>query len=500
MRLLFVASEIFPLAKTGGLADISHALPAALRAGGVDVHLLMPGYPQALERLEQRKPGRRLDSVLGFDDVTLVSGHLPGTDIPIQLVDCPSLYRREGGLYQDEEGSDWPDNHLRFAMLSHIAALLATGRLGLEWQPDVVHANDWHAGLVPLLAKSLDPAAPPTLFTIHNMAFQGLFAADEAGRLGIEPAHMHADGAEFYGNLSFLKAGIRYADQIATVSPTYAREILTPEFGGGLEGLLAARADDITGILNGVDYGVWDPAADPLIPARFSSQDMSGKRVAKAALQAGFGLAVDPDVPLFAFMSRLTEQKMADRVIALAPALAQHFGQLLVVAQGERKFETAFIDLARGHPGRIAVRIGYSEPEAHRLLAGADMLLAPARFEPCGLTQLYAMRYGALPIVCATGGLVDTVVDASPEALAARTATGFHAAGGESDGLLEAVERAVALYRQPLLWRRMRDSAMKRDFSWAKPARRYHELYRRMTATAEAPPAGEDAAPQQLRA
>jgi starch synthase len=484
MRVLFVSSEIYPLAKTGGLADVSYSLPLALRTLGVDVRLLMPGYPQALERAERRGPTLPLGDVMGFGEVGLIPAKLPGSGLSLWLVDCPELFARDGGLYCDHDGGDWPDNHLRFALLSHVGARLAAGQGPLEWRPDVVHANDWHSGLLPLLSRKRPGGAAPTLFAIHNMAFQGTFPIDIGGRIGLDPGHLTADGVEYYGKLSYLKAGIRFADKLVTVSPSYAREITTPQFGFGLEGLLSVRADDLEGILNGVDYGTWDPAHDPLIPARYFAADLSGKRVCKAVLQAELGLAVDPDVPVFAFASRLTEQKMADQVLAIAPQIAECFGQLAFSAEGERHFEHDFAELSRRWPGRIAGTIGYDEPAAHRLLAGADILLAPARFEPCGLIQLYAMRYGTIPIVHPTGGLADTVVDVDTESLATRRATGFHAQRADADDLVQVIRRAETLRREPLTWRRLGDTAMAQDFSWSRSAARYLELYLAMAGAA----------------
>lgn len=484
MRVLFVSSEVYSLAKTGGLADVSYALPLALRSLGVDVRLLMPGYPQALESAERRAPALRLARLMGFDEVALIPARLPGSDLPLWLIDCPSLFARDGGLYCDREGNDWPDNHLRFALLSHVGARLAAGHGPSNWRPDVVHANDWHCGLLPLLSQECPEGAAPTLFSIHNMAFQGTFPMEVASRIGLEPRHLTTDGIEYYGKLSYLKAGICYADRLATVSPTYARQIATPAFGFGLEGLLAKRTGDLDGILNGIDYGIWDPRHDPLIAACYSSADMSGKRACKAALQAELGLEVDPTVPLFAFASRLTEQKMADQVIAAAPVIAEQCGQFAFVAEGERHFEQGFAGLTRQWPGRIAGTVGYEEPQAHRLLAGADVLLAPARFEPCGLIQLYAMRYGTVPIVHPTGGLADTVVDADPESMLAREATGLHVSGADVSALIEAIQRAGVLWREPLTWRRLCETAMAQDFSWGSSAGRYLELYQMMTGVA----------------
>lgn len=477
LRALFVSSEIFPLAKTGGLADVSAALPAALAGLGVDVRLMLPAYPQAMERLTHlsRNPVR-LGNLLGAGETGILTGRMPDTDLPVALVDCPSLFDRDGGLYQDADGRDWPDSALRAAVLCHAAWCYAKGDVDPGWVPDVVHANDWHTGLLPLLARSGPAPLPRTVFTIHNMAFQGLFPFESASRVGLASAD--AGSMEFYGRLSFLKAGIVHADLLTTVSPTYAREILTPEFGCGLHDLLASRGATLTGILNGADYSVWDPGCDPHLPHSYCRSDISGKRVCKAYIQQELGLALDPEVPLIAFLSRITEQKMADTVIEALPALMDEDVQFALVAEGDRTMEQAFRSLADRYPGRLAARIGYEEPVGHRLKAGADMLLHPSRFEPCGLAPIYAMRYGTLPIVRRAGGQVDIVTDTCPGTVAPGTATGFAFSGATVSEMRACIDRALALYRQPIGWRRVQREAMQQDFGWRRSAERYLALYR----------------------
>ena len=487
MRVLFVTSEVFPLAKSGGLADVSSALPEALRARGIDVRILLPGYPRALATLKNVQIEARLDTLLGTEGAMLVSGEVPGSGIRAWLVHSPALYLRNGGLYQDAQGGDWPDNALRFGFLCHVARVIALGRIG-SWTPDIVHANDWHTGLLPLLLSSRDGPKPATVLTIHNMAFQGNFPAHLYSHLEIPEGLFHPDGIEFYGQLSFLKAGIRYADRITTVSPSYAEEILSPEFGCGLDGVLRQRATALTGILNGIDDAIWNPRSDPHLPRPYCAADISGKRLCKAELQRELGLERDDEAPLVGFVSRLTHQKMADVILSALPQILGGGAQIVVLGQGDPALEAGFKAFAAGGSPGLAVRIGYEEGLAHRLQAGADILLAPARYEPCGLTQLYAMRYGTVPVVRRTGGLKDTVIESSPAALLNRTATGIVFDVPGVDGLMRGISQAFALYREPLLWRRLQLQGMAQDFSWAASASRYADLYREMAPHTDAAP------------
>ncbi len=480
MRLLFVSSEVYPFAKTGGLADVSEALPRALANLGADVRILMPAYGCALRKLSRPQPIADLSGILGVKDARLLSARLPGSDIPVWLADAPELYHRDG-LYQNNRGEDWPDNARRFAFLSHVAARIGKGALAPRWQPDVIHANDWHTGLVPLLVSASTEPGPACVFTLHNLAFQGLFPAEDVAGLDLPQDSFTPDGVEYYGKISFLKAGIRFADKLTTVSPTYAREILTDDYGFGLNGLLRARASDLTGILNGADYGIWDPAHDAFLPTNYDFSGLTGKKLCKLALQRELGLSANPDLPLLAFISRLTEQKMADVLLELMPKLARQELQLCVLSDGDHELERRFRQVARAHAGTVAVRIGYQEPLAHRMQAGADLLLAPARFEPCGLTQIYAMRYGTVPVVRATGGLADTVVDTSRISISDGTATGFVFAEPSTADLGEAITRALAFYREPLAWRRLQLNDMKQDFSWQRSANTYLSLYQSLT-------------------
>jgi starch synthase len=492
MRVLFVTSEAYPLAKTGGLADVSRALPLALAGRGIDVRLLMPGYPDAITRIEKPRVAAKLDPLLGISDATLLAGTLPATDLPVWLIDAPSLYGRRGGLYQDEDGNDWPDNALRFAYLAHVGAALAMGRARLPWTPDIVHANDWHAGLLPLLLSFEAAPKPSSVFTTHNMAFQGNFPADVLSSIAIPKSCFSPGGVEFYNQVSYLKAGLRYADRVTTVSPTYAKEILTPEFGCGMEGLLRDRGADFSGILNGIDDVLWDPAGDPYLPRAFRATDISGKRVCKAALQRELGLPVDAEIPLIGFVSRLTHQKMADVILEALPWIARQGVQFAMVGQGDGVLEAGFAKARVRHGENMAAYIGYDEPLAHRLQAGSDMLLAPARFEPCGLTQLYALRYGTLPVVRSTGGLADTVVDSDTKSIAERTATGFVFQAPTLEDFTAALGRALTLFQEPLTWRRLQLQAMAQDYSWSASAENYISLYRGLSGLALARDAMDD--------
>ncbi|MGA7964673.1 MAG: glycogen synthase GlgA [Gammaproteobacteria bacterium] len=485
VRLLFVASEIYPLAKTGGLADVCAALPNALAGLGMDVRLLMPAYPGARELLAAPRAASDLGEVLPGIRAGLVAGRTPDTGLPIWLVDCPALFDRPGGPYQDDDGRDWPDNVLRFGLLCHAAALIAMDRAGLNWRPDIVHANDWHTGLVPLLLKQGGADRPRTVFTVHNAAFQGNFPIDETtARLQLTPEALGTDGIEFYGQMSFLKAGIRYADRVSTVSPTHARELLTPGLGFGMEGLFQARGNDFLGIMNGIDVGLWNPATDTHLTACYTREQGHGKIVCKATLQHQCGLNVDAQAPLVAYISRLTHQKMADVVLKHLPSLMDRHPRLQFVlhGRGELTLEEGFMQLAHRYPGRMSVRIGYEEAQAHHLHAAADILLHGSRFEPCGLTQLYAMRYGTIPVVSRVGGLADSVVDSGSPGNHIRKATGFVFDEASGDAMETTLDRCLETYeKRPRTWTALRIRAMDEDFSWALSARKYARLYNGLT-------------------
>jgi len=482
MRVLFASAEAFPLVKTGGLGDVSGALPRALRELGIDVRLILPAYRQALSALADKSVVAQIPSRNGT--IHLIGGRMPGRGLPVWLVDAPALYDRPGTPYRDEAGCEWPDNAQRFATFCHMAAHLARGELVSGWQADVVHANDWHAGLLPPLLAKQPGYRPATVFTIHNLAYQGLFPPSVLPSIGVSGDLFTPDGIEFHGKVSFLKAGIRFSDRITTVSPSYAREILTPDYGCGLDGLLRARANDLSGILNGVDYDVWNPSHDEYLAANFTADDLSGKRACKLALQRELGLTVDPDRPLIAWLSRITDQKMADVVYHALHMILERDVQLALLGEGDPVLEAKLQDSAQHYRGRLAVRIGYEEPLAHRLQAGADLLLHPSRFEPCGLTPLYAMRYGTLPIVRHVGGLSDTIVDATEWTIRGGSATGFAFREPTTSAMLGCLDRAIAFHARPTRWHRMQRRAMSRHFDWSESARRYFAIYRKIAPNA----------------
>jgi starch synthase len=488
MRILFASSEIHPLMKTGGLADVSASLPVALKRLRHDLRLLMPAYPQALARAGKLESIATL-TLPGFPDdpVTLLSGMLPGTRVPLILADAPRCFQRAGDPYRAMDGQDWQDNHLRFGLFARLIEHLALARTPLGWQPEVVHCHDWQTGLAPVML-SLHEARPVSVFTIHNLAYQGLFPRHAFDALNLPPDLWHYQGLEFHGQMSFIKGGIAYADHVTTVSPTYAREIRTQQLGNGLDGLLNHRAESLTGILNGVDYKEWDPARDRHIAANYGPEDLAGKASCKADLQDHFKLSGRGGVPLLGHVGRMVPQKGVDLLLKAAePLLAAGEVQLVVVGTGAPALEQAARRLAERHPGRMGVHIGYDEGLAHRVEAGADIFVMPSRFEPCGLNQMYSLRYGTVPVVRRTGGLADTVVDADPSSLEAGDATGICFDAALPEALADALARALALYHEPALWRRLVRTSMAQDFSWARSAEAYAALYRDLVA-ARVPP------------
>ena len=479
MRLLFATPECAPWVKTGGLGDVSAALPAALEACGLDVRVLLPAYrPVLAATAGQRRELASFPASAPFPAARLLEAPLP-SGVPAWLLDCPALYDRDGGPYQDPAtGNDWPDNALRFALLARVAALLAGESSPPGWRPQVLHCNDWQTALAPAYLHFAGGARAAAVVCIHNLAFQGLFPPETAAAIDLPPAAYSVDGAEFYGRLSFLKAGLVYADAITTVSPTYAQEIQRAPLGFGLQGLLAARASQLYGILNGIDDGVWNPAIDPLIARRYDAAHVEAKPGNKLALQERLQLPADRDTPLFGFVGRVTEQKGADLIAQAAPRITAGRAQLAVLGAGERALEEALQALARAHPREVAVRIGFDERLAHLIEAGADAFLMPSRFEPCGLNQMYSQRYGTPPVAHATGGLADSIVDCTPAALADGPATGFLFREPTADALGDAVERTIAAYREPGTWRALQRNGMARDFGWGASAERYVALYR----------------------
>jgi len=486
MKILHAAAEVFPLVKTGGLGDVLGALPQALIAAGADARLLLPGFPAVLQALEQQQLVCELGAMFGAGRVRLRRGRLAAGRVPAYVVDAPYLYQRAGNPYLAPDGADWSDNLQRFGLLGWVAAHLGAGELDEAWRPDVLHAHDWHAALACAYAAVHPGPRAATVFTVHNLAYQGLFDAGDFALLGLPVRCMGLDGLEFHGQLSFMKAGLAFADRITTVSPTYATEIATPEFGCGLDGVLRARADRVSGILNGVDGQVWNPQTDGAIAARYSSQALAGKARCKAALQESLGLQIDPRAPLCGVVSRLSQQKGLDLVLAALPALLAQGAQVALQGTGDATLEAAFVQAAHRHPGQVAVRLAYDEAFAHQMVAGVDLMLVPSRFEPCGLTQLYAMRYGTVPVARRVGGLADTVQDAGDADTIDPGATGFLFGSAQPQALVQAVTRAIGRFRAPTQWQALMRQGMAQDFSWAGAADNYLRLYRGMLARAPA--------------
>ena len=506
MRVLHACAEVYPLLKTGGLADVTAGLPPALMALGCDVRLVLPGFPAICAGVVARRTVASLPGRFGAAAIRVTLGMLPN-GVPAYVIEAPELYDRAGNPYADADGHAYADNHRRFALLGWIAARLAQG-LDPAWTAHLVHAHDWHAGLAPAYlhadaiaacaagkpsepsepgkpsepgSKSCQPAA--SVITVHNLAYQGVFHYDTFHELGLPDAFFGIDGVEFHGQVSFLKAGLFYANCITTVSPTYAREIQGPEQGCGLDGLLRTRAADLVGILNGVDATVWNPATDAAIAARYGRASLSSKALCRAALQAETGLATQDGAPVFGVVSRLTDQKGLHLVLAGMQAILARGGQLVLLGTGDAHLEAAFVALAVANPASVSIEIGYDEAKAHRIIAGCDVILVPSRFEPCGLTQLYALAYGTLPLVRRVGGLADSVVDATPQNLDDGSATGIVFDQFTVDAFAEAVRRAFALFDRSDAWRAVQHAAMAQSFGWDAAAVRLLALYERIAAS-----------------
>jgi starch synthase len=456
--------------KTGGLADVAGALPLALAAEGIATTTLIPGYPAVLSKLDAAETVHTDNNFFG-GPTRLLRAHAAGLDLAV--LDAPHLYNRPGNPYIAPNGVDWPDNALRFAALSRMAATIATDdRIGLR--ADILHAHDWQAGLTMAYLDGA-PKRPATILTVHNLAFQGNFPADLLPSLGLPENAFRWQAAEFHGMVGYLKAGLALADAITTVSPTYAAEIQTPEFGMGFDGLLRHRSASLHGILNGIDDAIWNPATDKLIASPFDVDHLAGRPINKSALQSQYGLDRNPDALLLGVISRLSWQKGLDMLLPALDTLPTLGAQLVILGAGEPDLERQFREAAAAHLGRIACFIGYDEARAHQIQAGIDAILIPSRFEPCGLTQLCALRYGALPIVARTGGLADTVIDANEAALAANTGTGLQFSSGQFP---QALHRAATIWSAPQTWSRLQRNAMQTEISWRRPAAQYAALYK----------------------
>ncbi|MEA3640525.1 MAG: glycogen synthase GlgA [Lamprobacter sp.] len=482
--VLFASSEAHPLIKTGGLADVAASLPAALRELGHDARLIIPAYPQAKRLVREL----RVISDLGLKGtqgpVSLLGGFLPDRDLPVFLVEAPAYFCREGNPYTDVSGGDWGDNPERFLLFARVLARVALGLPTLDWRPDVLHCNDWQTGLAPVFLNRYEER-PATVFTVHNLAYQGIFDRATFDRLGLPPALWSIGGVEFHQRMSFLKGGIVFSDRINTVSPTYADEVRTAHFGCGLDGLLRQLGSRFRGILNGIDYRTWNPLRDRSLVQNYDLDSLELKAANKLALQHQFDLPHDEQSLVLGHIGRLVEQKGVDMILELLPRLIeQGHIQLVVQGEGDRVLEQRLLDQAAQHPQHLSVRIGYDEARAHLIEAGSDLFLMPSRFEPCGLNQMYSLRYGTVPVVRRTGGLADTVVDATPDSLANDEATGFLFDSADAEALWSAIERALRLHREePATWRRLMQNGMTRDLSWEASAKSYQAFYEEALAS-----------------
>lgn len=480
LRVLSVASEAVPLIKTGGLADVVGALPAALALHDITVTTLLPGYPAVLSALERAQVVHTWDALLG-EPARLLSGKLGAH--PLLVIDAPAHFDREGNPYTDASGRDWPDNWRRFCALGRAGADIARGAASLPGF-DLLHAHDWQAGAAPAYLHFSEDGAGrsvPSVFTVHNMSFHGWFDAAVFAATELPGEAWSIDGVEYYGGFCLLKAGLALADAITTVSPTYAAEIHGAHFGMGFEGLIRARQGVVSGILNGIDTAAWNPATDPSLAVPYDADRLSIRQTNKRALETEFGLEPG-DGPLFIVISRLTGQKGMDVLLDCLDHLVDIGGRLALLGSGESALEAGFAQAAARHPERIGIRIGYDEELSHRMQGGGDAILVPSRFEPCGLTQLYGLAYGCVPVVARTGGLADTVIDANPAALAAGVATGIQHGLLDEQTLCGAMTRATELYRTPEVWRQIQRNGMACDFSWSASGRAYAELYRSLVA------------------
>lgn len=481
IRVLSVASEAVPLIKTGGLADVAGALPGAVAPHGVAMTTMLPGYPTVLANLKRVRAVHKWDSLLG-EPARLLAGKIG--ESPLLVLDAPAFFTRDGSPYSDPMGKDWQDNWRRFAAFGRAAADVAGGAVkGREF--DLLHAHDWQAAMAVAYNRFAPPGGKgvPSVMTIHNMAFQGYFDARIFTGLDLPRSAWSIDGVESYGGVGFLKAGLQSASMVTTVSPSYAAEIRQAEFGMGLEGLIASRGDRVAGVLNGIDTHEWNPASDPALAANYTAGTLAKRTANKRALEAEFGLEPG-DGPLFIVITRLTWQKGMDVLPEVLDHLVGIGGRLALLGSGDAAIERELHKAAQRHPGRIGVRIGYDEALSHRMQAGGDAILVPSRFEPCGLTQLYGLAYGCVPVVAHTGGLADTVIDANVAAVSRKVATGVQFTGVHYQSLAGAISRTVALYQDKPAWKAIQKNGMACDFSWAASGRTYAELYARLMSEA----------------
>ncbi|MDH5392579.1 MAG: glycogen synthase GlgA [Gammaproteobacteria bacterium] len=478
-KVLYIASEAFPLIKTGGLADVAGSLPVALLKQSQDVRLLLPAYPEVLKNISRFKTVATHSYFnLPF---SIIETRLPGSKVIVWLVDCPAVFDRPGGPYTDQHGEAWADNALRFAILCHAAVDIALDKLKLNWKADIVHCNDWQTGLIPALL-SRHEKRPATVFTIHNLAYQGNFDYQTFVDLHLPDELWHMHGLEFYNQLSFIKGGLVYADKINAVSPNYAKEILLPEFGYGQNGLLKSRQQDLSGIVNGIDEKHWNPGTDDLIIEKFNRRTLSKKVNNKTALQEQLSLPDNASIAMVGMVGRLVQQKGLDIILQSLKQLVQLELQIIILGTGDLHYEIQLSEWAAKYPDKIKVVIGYSEQLAHRIEAASDIYLMPSTFEPCGLNQLYSLRYGTLPIVTAVGGLADTITDTNKESIANKTANGFMMTEPTTEKLVLTMTRALAFFKDSNTWHQLQDNAMRFDSSWTASADGYIQLYKQALA------------------
>lgn len=470
-KILFASSEVYPLIKTGGLADVSQALPRALHELKQDVRIIMPAY-RALNKLVKQSKLIASKSFLE-NEVNLYETTLPESDIIIWLVDCPPLFDREGGPYQDSNDKTWEDNAQRFALFSRVITAIAANNMQLGWYPEILHCNDWQTGLAPALLQ-YEQTRPKIVFTIHNLAYQGVYPLSICSELQLPSELASFESMEFYKQFSFIKGGILYSDQVTTVSPTYAIEIQTEKYGAGLDNLLKLHSNKLSGIINGINDDEWNPVRDKFIHTVYHSETLELKTENKIALQKELNLACDEKIPLFATISRLVSQKGIDLIIEALPQLAKLNVQFVILGKGDEQLEAALLKAAEKNPDKFNVWIGYDEAHAHKITAAADFFVMPSRFEPCGLNQMYSQHYGTIPIVRKTGGLADTVTD---KQTSDTNNTGIIFEQDNSEDLLQAILRGLDLYKNKQVWRQLQENAMSQDFSWKKSAQQYLDLY-----------------------
>lgn len=474
IKVLYASSEVYPFMKTGGLADVAQSLPTSIRSMGADIRVIMPNYGSL------NSAGSKCEVVAQFkvnqDQVRLIATYIPETSVPIILVDCPRWFEREGNPYQDSEGAPWPDNVQRFALFSKVISLVARNQTGLEWSPNLVHCNDWQTGLALALLCN-EGISKGLIFTIHNIAYQGIFPYVDFQSLKLPDELWSIDILEYYGQMCFLKGGITCSSQLNTVSPRFAEEIQTTEYGFGMDELLRKLSGKLSGVINGVDLNEWSPNKDKYISYCYNMENLEIKAENKLELQQRFGFIADKNIPLFASITRLVEQKGIDLIIEIIEKLLAFNVQVIMLGSGDEEIENKLLEIARSNKNKLHVVIGHDEILAHKMTAAADIYLMPSRFEPCGLNQMYSQIYGTVPVVHKTGGLADTVRDYKDEPQVVSNATGFVFENSKSDELFRAITKALDCYADKKLWRQIQLNGMKQDYSWRSSARQYLSIY-----------------------